>query len=111
MATSNNANNNGLDNPRTMAPPDLGLLEQPSPANTYPAKMNNLIKPLGNEIKDAALNNPNQKLLQMTMTGVQSQAGAGGTSNGGGGGGVSVLNKLRNLNDDDVKNKLMAAVT
>lgn len=72
MATSNNANNNGLDNPRTMAPPDLGLFEQPSPASTYPAKINNLIKPLGNEIKDAALNNPNQKLLQMTMTGAQS---------------------------------------
>jgi hypothetical protein len=107
MATSNNANNNGLDNPRTMAPPDLDLLEQPSPASTYPAKMNNLIKPLGNEIKDAALNNPNQKLLQMTMTGTQSKVAAGGSS----GGGVSVFNKLRILNDDDVKNKLMAAVT
>lgn len=58
MASSHNPNN-ALDNTNTTAPPDLCLLEKPSPSSTYPAKINNFMKPLGKEIKEAALNNPN----------------------------------------------------
>jgi hypothetical protein len=99
MATSNNPS----DNPTILAPPDLGL-EKPSPASTYPAKINNLMKPLGTEIKDTALNNQNQRLLQMTMTGQSSNATAAGAGNAG----LSVFNKLRNIDDEEVKKKLMA---
>lgn len=102
MATSNNPS----DNPAILAPPDLGL-EKPSPASTYPAKINNLMKPLlGTEIKDAALNNQNQRLLQMTMPpGGQSSSNATGSA---GATGLSVFNKLRNIDDEEVKKKLMA---
>ena len=65
----------------TMNPPDLGL-EKPSPSSRYPAKVNNLIKPLGNELKEAVAENKDK--LQMTLP--------GGSSSGG----VSILNKLRN---------------
>ena len=93
MATSNNPS----DNPAILAPPDLGL-EKPSPASTYPAKINNLMKPLlGTEIKDAGLNNQNQRLLQMTMPGQSSNAtGSAGAT------GLSVFNKLRNIDDEEV---------
>jgi hypothetical protein len=99
MATSNNPS----DNPAILAPPDLGL-EKPSPASTYPAKINNLMKPLGTEIKDTALNNQNQRLLQMTMTAGQS---SNATAAGAGNAGLSVFNKLRNIDDEEVKKKLM----
>ena len=98
MATSNNPS----DNPAILAPPNLGL-EKPSPASTYPAKINNLMKPLGTEIKDTALNNQNQRLLQMTMTGQSSNPTAAGAGNAG----LSVFNKLRNIDDEEVKKKLM----
>ena len=90
MATSNN--NQLGDVSMTMNPPDLGL-EKPSPSSTYPAKINNLIQPLGNQLKEAVAENKDK--LQMTLPG--------------GSGGGSILNKLRNQNEDDIKNKLMQA--
>ncbi len=77
MATSNN--NQLGDVSMTMNPPDLGL-EKPSPSSTYPAKVNNLMKPMGNELKEAVAESKDK--LQMTLPG-----GTGGTS---------ILNKLRN---------------
>lgn len=91
MATSNN--NQLGDVSMTMNPPDLGL-EKPSPSSTYPAKVNNLIQPLGNQLKEAVAEN--KEKLQMTLP-------------GGSGGGI--LNKLRNQNEDDIKNKLMQATS
>ncbi len=75
MATSNN--NQLGDVSMTMNPPDLGL-EKPSPSSTYPAKVNNLMKPMGNELKEAVAESKDK--LQMTLPG-----GTGGTS---------ILNKL-----------------
>ena len=92
MATSNN--NQMGDVSMTMNPPDLGL-EKPSPSSTYPAKINNLIQPLGNQLKEAVAESKDK--LQMTLPG--------------GSGGSSILNKLRNQNEDDIKNKLMQATS